>query len=173
VREFPDRPFGSNFEPKFYSARYFGNSVEKRTLNINRETIRHQNISAHLNVFSGGVSRVETQDRRADAVNLFFSWNASKFYRVNNNFGAVRGVEFISGEFESFPGQPSLFGRGQPKGEGESGYSDGGERGKRAIVFVDERALAQQEQRDMRTTRDRLVQMIYYALLVRGRESAD
>jgi hypothetical protein len=67
-------PLGFDFKPKFYPARHFGKSFDEGSLNINPEAVRNQNIPAHFNVLSSGSTFVETEDRRTDAVDIFFPW---------------------------------------------------------------------------------------------------
>ncbi len=117
MAEFSDRASGFNLETQLYAAGYLLNSSDERPLNINGEAVGHQNMPAHFNVLSGGSPLVETQDRRAEKVNLTVSREVSEFDRVNNDFRPMSSDKLVATKASlGESGAPKSNGRGSKNG---------------------------------------------------------
>jgi len=85
---------------------------------------------------------------------------------ANSDSRSMSGSELVARELQRISSQSRLFSGGSPQGKGEAGNRDGSDGRQRAVVFVNERALAYEKERDMGTTRNRLMQLGLFVLAV-------
>jgi hypothetical protein len=125
-----------------------------------------ENIKVNANVIydSSGVADINKQKIHSDG--HIWQNRCRKPEIFYSNARTMRRVELVSGKFESGSGQLRLFRCGAPQGQGEGGNGDCRKRGERPIVLVNERPLAQQEDGDVNTTRNSLMQIGLFILAV-------